>query len=65
MPSSAQTMEGFFMSKKFDAKRLRQIQKLTLETARLQRPAISPQEQRVLAEKLVNATLGRAILASL
>src|SRR5262249_43243398 len=36
----------------------RQLYEAALETVRLQRPSISPQEQRALADNLVNSLLG-------
>jgi hypothetical protein len=46
------------MSKKSDDKQ-RQLQELALSVVRLQRPLLSSEEQRLLAENLINALLGR------
>jgi hypothetical protein len=53
-------MEGFFMSKKPDDDRMQQLQELARETVRLQaRRAMSPQEERLLANNLIDVLLGR------
>jgi hypothetical protein len=42
-------------------KKLKDLHELTLETVRLQRPSVSREEQRLLAENFVNVLLGRGL----